>query len=107
MAATSVGVILGTVGYMAPEQIRGEPADHRADIFAVGTVLYEMVSGQRAFHGDSPADTMSAVLREQPPDLVLRTAHRPPSHGSSGGVWKRIPPSGFSPHATCVLRSRP
>ena len=77
MAATSAGVILGTVGYMAPEQIRGEPADPRSDIFAVGTVLYEMVSGQRAFHGDSPADTMSAVLREQPPDLVLRTGTPP------------------------------
>src|SRR5262249_3224357 len=61
------------VGYMAPEQIRGEPADPRCDIFAVGALLYEMVSGRRAFHGDSPADTMSAVLREQPPDLVLRT----------------------------------
>ena len=73
MAATSAGVILGTVGYMAPEQIRGEPADPRCDIFAVGALLYEMVSGRRAFHGDSPADTMSAVLREQPPDLVLRT----------------------------------
>jgi eukaryotic-like serine/threonine-protein kinase len=77
MAATSAGVILGTVGYMAPEQIRGEPADPRSDIFAVGTVLYEMVSGRRAFHGDSPADTMSAVLREQPPDLVLRTGTPP------------------------------
>jgi len=77
MAATSAGVILGTVGYMAPEQIRGEPADPRSDIFAVGTVLYEMVSGQRAFHGDSPADTMSAVLREQPPDLMLRTGTPP------------------------------
>jgi serine/threonine protein kinase len=77
MAATNVGVILGTVGYMAPEQIRGEHADHRSDIFAVGTVLYEMVSGQRAFYGDSPADTMSAVLREQPPDLVLRTGTPP------------------------------
>src|SRR5262245_12762451 len=77
MAATSAGVILSTVGYMAPEQIRGEPADPRSDIFAVGTVLYEMVSGQRAFHGDSPADTMSAVLREQPPDLLLRTGTPP------------------------------
>ena len=70
-------MILGTVGYMAPEQIRGEPADPRSDIFAVGTVLYEMVSGHRAFHGDTPADTMSAVLREQPPDLVLRTGTPP------------------------------
>ena len=78
IAATSAGLILGTVGYMAPEQVRGETADQRSDLFAVGTILYEMVSGQRAFHGESPADTMSAVLREQPPDLVLRTG-TPPS----------------------------
>jgi serine/threonine-protein kinase len=77
IAATSAGLILGTVGYMAPEQVRGETADPRADLFAVGTIIYEMVSGQRAFHGDSPADTMSAVLREQPPDLVLRTGTPP------------------------------
>jgi len=77
MAATSAGVILGTVGYMAPEQVRGEAADPRSDLFAVGTILYEMVSGQRAFHGSSPADTMSAVLREQPPDLVIRTGTPP------------------------------
>ncbi len=78
IAPTSAGLILGTVGYMAPEQVRGETADPRSDLFAVGTILYEMVSGQRAFHGDSPADAMSAVLREQPPDLMLRTG-TPPS----------------------------
>jgi serine/threonine-protein kinase len=73
VAATSAGVMLGTVGYMAPEQVRGEAVDPRADIFAVGAILYEMVSGQRAFQGDSPADTMSAVLREHPPDLTPQT----------------------------------
>jgi serine/threonine-protein kinase len=77
IAATSVGQILGTVGYMAPEQVRGEAADPRSDLFAVGTILYEMVSGERAFRGNSPADTMSAVLREQPADLVLRTGTPP------------------------------
>jgi serine/threonine-protein kinase len=77
VAVTSAGIILGTVGYMAPEQIRGEPADARCDIFAVGTILYEMVSGRRAFRGESTADTMSAILREQPPDLALRTAAPP------------------------------
>jgi hypothetical protein len=64
--ATTVGSVVGTVGYMAPEQVRGLTADHRAAVFAAGTVLYEMVSGVRAFGGESPADTMSAVLREQP-----------------------------------------
>ncbi|HEV8235233.1 MAG TPA: protein kinase, partial [Gemmatimonadaceae bacterium] len=77
LAGTSVGQILGTVGYMAPEQVRGEAADPRSDLFAVGTILYEMVSGERAFCGNSPADTISAVLREQPPDLVLRTGTLP------------------------------
>jgi hypothetical protein len=60
---------MGTVGYMSPEQVRGKPADARADIFAFGAILYEMLSGKRAFHGDSPVDTMSAILKEEPPDL--------------------------------------
>ena len=67
-AGTEPGVVLGTMGYMAPEQVRGRPADTRSDIFAFGAILYEMLSGIRAFHGDSAADTMSAILREDPPD---------------------------------------
>ena len=67
--ATEAGTVLGTAGYMAPEQVRGKAADQRSDIFAFGAVLYEMLSGKRAFHGDSPADTMSAILKEEPPDL--------------------------------------
>jgi len=74
---TSAGIILGTVGYMAPEQVRGETVDPRADLFAVGAILYEMATGERAFKGNSPADTMSAVLREQPPDLSVRTGTPP------------------------------
>jgi eukaryotic-like serine/threonine-protein kinase len=68
-AETEPGVVLGTLGYMSPEQVRGRPADARSDIFSFGAVLYEMLSGRRAFHGDSAADTMSAILREEPPDL--------------------------------------
>jgi Tol biopolymer transport system component len=68
-AATEPGVVMGTMGYMAPEQVRGRPADARSDIFAFGAILFEMLSGKRAFHGDSAADTMSAILREDPPDL--------------------------------------
>jgi eukaryotic-like serine/threonine-protein kinase len=68
-AGTEPGVVLGTLGYMSPEQVRGRPADARSDIFSFGAVLYEMLSGRRAFHGDSAADTMSAILREDPPDL--------------------------------------
>jgi len=66
---TDAGTVMGTVGYMAPEQVRGKPADARSDIFAFGAILYEMLSGKRAFHGDSSADTMSAILKEDPPEL--------------------------------------
>ncbi len=68
---TVQGSILGTVGYMSPEQVRGEVVDVRSDIFALGVLLYEMVSGHRAFQGGSPADTLSAILKEDPPDLDI------------------------------------
>ncbi len=67
--ATSPGVVLGTVGYMSPEQVRGLPADHRSDIFSLGAVLYEMLSGQRAFKGDSGVETMTSILKDEPPEL--------------------------------------
>lgn len=76
-SATLAGLVMGTAGYMSPEQVRGQPADPRSDIFASGAILYEMVTGQRTFQGTSPADTMSAVLREQPMDLVLRSGTPP------------------------------
>ena len=66
---TQPGIVLGTLGYMSPEQVRGKPADARSDIFSFGAILYEMLSGQRAFHGDSAADAMSAILMKDPPDL--------------------------------------
>src|SRR5438132_9700356 len=66
---TDPGVVMGTVGYMSPEQVRGQAVDHRSDIFSFGAILYEMLSGRRAFHGESAADTMSAILKEDPPDL--------------------------------------
>jgi len=68
---TEPGVVLGTLGYMSPEQIKGKPADARSDIFAFGAILYEMLSGRRAFHGDSAGETMAAILKEDPPDLSL------------------------------------
>jgi Tol biopolymer transport system component len=68
-AGTEPGVVLGTLGYMAPEQVKGKAADARSDIFAFGAILYEMLSGARAFHRDTAAETMSAILREEPPDL--------------------------------------
>src|SRR5262249_13130273 len=66
---TQPGAVLGTVGYMSPEQARGEAADHRADIFSFGAILYEMLSQKRAFHADSSVSTMHAILTEDPPAL--------------------------------------
>ena len=66
---TEAGTVMGTAGYMSPEQVRGKATDSRSDIFSFGAVLYEMLSGKRAFHGDSSVDTMSAILKEEPPDL--------------------------------------
>jgi len=66
---TDPGAVMGTVGYMSPEQVRGQDVDHRSDIFSFGMILYEMLSGRRAFSGASAADVMSAILKEEPPDL--------------------------------------
>jgi eukaryotic-like serine/threonine-protein kinase len=78
-ANTAAGIVLGTAGYMSPEQMRGLPADQRSDIFAFGAVLYEMLSGVRAFRGDSYADTISAILKENPLDLPVADRHIPPA----------------------------
>ena len=67
-ALTDAGTVMGTVGYMAPEQIKGQSVDARADLFALGAVLYEMLTGQRAFQRDTTAETMTAILREDPAD---------------------------------------
>jgi hypothetical protein len=66
---TDPGMVMGTIGYMSPEQVRGKPTDHRSDVFSFGAILYEMLSGRRAFRGESTADTISSILREDPPDL--------------------------------------
>ena len=67
---TTPGVVLGTVGYMAPEQVRGLTADTRSDLFSFGVMLYEMLSGKRAFQGVTAADTMSSILKDDPPELT-------------------------------------
>jgi serine/threonine protein kinase len=72
-AETGVGQVLGTVGYMSPEQVRGDATDHRSDIFSFGSILYEMLNGQRAFKRDTSAETMTAILNADPPDFSART----------------------------------
>lgn len=69
-AHTAPGVVLGTVGYMSPEQVRGQPVDHRSDIFSFGAVFYEMITGKRAFHRASSIETMNAILTEEPPEIT-------------------------------------
>jgi serine/threonine protein kinase len=79
---TDPGTVLGTVGYMSPEQVRGEAGDHRSDIFSFGAVLYELVTGRRAFQRDTPAETMTAILRDEPPSLTEQVSSTvPPAVG--------------------------
>jgi len=70
---TYAGTLLGSVGYMSPEQVRGRPVDARSDIFSLGVVMYEMITGDRAFCGDSAVETMNAILKEEPPPLQTPT----------------------------------
>jgi Tol biopolymer transport system component len=80
-AGTTPGIAFGTVGYMAPEQVRGQAVDHRADIFAFGVLLYEMVTGTRAFERETPPETLTAILREDLPEAPLTARHVPPALG--------------------------
>jgi serine/threonine protein kinase len=77
---TKHGAVIGTVAYMSPEQLRGKAVDLRSDIFSFGAILYEMLSGSRAFRGETEVDTMTAVLREQPPQAPLETAAIPAAY---------------------------
>ena len=78
-AATEAGAILGTVGYMSPEQVRGLPADPRSDIFSFGVVLYEMVAGRRPFARETHAETLTAILKDDPPELAETHPNVPPA----------------------------
>jgi Tol biopolymer transport system component len=79
LAVTDPGTVMGTVGYMAPEQVRGQAVDARADLFSLGTVFYEMIAGRPAFKRDTAADTMSAILNQDPPDLAATRTDFPPA----------------------------
>jgi serine/threonine protein kinase len=78
-AETEAGVVMGTVGYMAPEQVRGQAADHRADIFAFGAILYEMLAGKRAFQKPTSPETLTAILNEDPPGISQVVPNLPPA----------------------------
>ncbi len=75
---TEPGVVMGTAGYMSPEQVRGGPVDHRSDVFSFGAILFEMMAGRRAFAGDSSVEAMNAILKEEPPDLAGTGRSVPP-----------------------------
>lgn len=76
---TLPGVVLGTVGYMSPEQVRGLPTDYRTDIFSFGVILYEMLAGKPAFRAVTDADTQAAILKEEPPHFSITNAPVPPA----------------------------
>jgi len=78
---TEPGAILGSVGYMSPEQVRGMPADHRSDVFSLGAVLYEMLAKRRAFAGESSPEVLTAILREDPPELSSSEHNLSPALG--------------------------
>ena len=88
LLVTEPGRIMGTAGYMSPEQLRGQPVDHLTDLFAFGAILHEMMTGQRAFHAPTAVDTVSAILKQDPPELadpginrlVRRCLEKEPGH---------------------------
>ena len=125
-ALTDPGTVMGTVGYMSPEQVRGQDADHRSDIFSFGAILYEMLSGQRAFRRETMAETMTAILKEEPPELsetnskinpqlekvVRRCLEKTPerrfhsAHDLGFALESLTAPSGFTNQSVSVLESQ-
>src|SRR5260370_38618851 len=76
---TDPGVVMGTIGYMSPEQVKGQNADPRSDLFSFGAILYEMLSGKRAFHGDNSVETLNAILKQDPPEFTKADGTVPPA----------------------------
>ena len=93
--STDVGVVLGTAGYMSPEQVRALPTDSRSDIFSFGTVLFEMVAGRTPFRGDTRADTAAAILSEEPPALLPETGVPPALERIIRRCLEKVPSNRF------------
>jgi TolB-like protein/tetratricopeptide (TPR) repeat protein len=93
---TASGTVMGTIGYMSPEQVRGEAVDHRSDIFSLGAVLYEMLAGARAFRRQSAVETMNAILKEDPPEISKTAGGIPPGVADIvGRCLEKRPPDRF------------
>ena len=101
---TSTGLVIGTPGYMSPEQLSGDPVDARTDLFSLGAVLHELLSGQRAFPGASAVESSYAILHHEPEPLPASL--RPRSPRWSAGAWRRTPIGDSSPHGTSPSTSR-
>jgi serine/threonine protein kinase len=102
---TEAGTVMGTMGYMSPEQLRGLPVDHRSDIFSFGAILYELLSGRKAFKRDTASDTIAAVLREEPPELTSTGTSRRRWTTSSTTAWRRTARTGSRRRRTSRSRS--
>ena len=101
------GLVLGTVGYMSPEQVRGLPADARSDLFSLGAVLYEMLTGQRAFRRETAAETLTAILREDPPESSSSSTRLTPAVGAVlRQCLEKDPARRFSSAASLAARLR-
>ena len=125
-AGTDPGMIMGTAGYMSPEQVRGQTVDHRTDIFAFGAIVYEMLTGKRAFHRSTSTETMAAILNDDPPAISQTAANIPPAlqrvvnrcleknpgqrfHSGSDLAFalEVLPDSGSAPAVTALPSRRP
>ena len=104
---TEPGTVMGTMGYMSPEQVRGLPVDHRTDLFSFGAILYELLSGHKAFKRDTASDTIAAILKEEPPELTQSGRNiSPRSITSCGTAWRRTARTASRPRRTSRSRSR-